>query len=39
MLICLPGALQDAAIAAWNLKYDALFWRPITAIRLVARLA
>jgi PAP2 superfamily len=26
-------ALADAAIAAWDMKYDSYFWRPVTAIR------
>lgn len=26
-------AMADAAIAAWDVKFDADFWRPITAIR------
>ena len=26
-------ALADAAIMAWDAKYDTNFWRPITAIR------
>lgn len=26
-------AFYDSNIAAWNIKYTSLFWRPVTAIR------
>ena len=29
-------SLADAAIAAWDIKYEEDFWRPITAIRAIA---
>lgn len=34
LLALLNLAIADAAIATWDTKYDAEFWRPITAIRL-----
>src|SRR5262249_48096007 len=33
LLAELNFALADAAIVAWDAKYDYTFWRPITAIR------
>jgi hypothetical protein len=33
LFAALDAALADAAIVAWNAKYTANFWRPITAIR------
>ena len=34
ILALLNMAIADAGIACWRAKYDHMFWRPITAIRL-----
>jgi len=34
LLAMVNMAIADAGIAAWNAKYQYVFWRPITAIRL-----